>query len=216
MARMADGTYVPASVPSRALHGNHQKLLVVVQYYDGDKQAAEELSELIADLERIRNNAADIMIFRRYDAGEFSQSVLTKLRDKFNNVYYERSKRKDAKGYPFGPNQMWSDLVTMIGQSPGWYSKYYAFLPLESDCVPMRPGWINELVEEFHVAKSKNFAAVGHIHSNPIEHLNGVAVYDSHLWKWFRATSSMAPIHKSPTTSTTARVSCLWRSIHLW
>lgn len=183
MARMADGTYVPASVPSRALHGNHQKLLVVVQYYDGDKQAAEELSELIADLERIRNNAADIMIFRRYDAGEFSQSVLTKLRDKFNNVYYERSKRKDAKGYPFGPNQMWSDLVTMIGQSPSWYSKYYAFLPLESDCVPMRPGWINELVEEFHVAKSKNFAAVGHIHSNPIEHLNGVAVYDSHLWK---------------------------------
>ncbi len=183
MARMADGTYVPASLPSRVAHGNHQKLLIVLQYYDGDKQAAEELGELIADLERIRNNVADIMVFRRYDAGEFSSSVLTKLRDKFGLVHYERSKRKDAKGYPFGPNQMWSDIVTMIGQSAAWYSKYYAFLPLESDCVPMRPGWINELVEEFRLAKSKNFAAVGHIHDNPIHHLNGVAVYDSHLWK---------------------------------
>ena len=183
MAQMADGTYVPASVPSRALHGNHQKLLIVIQYYDGDKQAAEELAELIADLERIRNNLADVMVFRRYDAGEFSQSVLAKLRDKFDKVYYERSKRKDAKGYPFGPNQMWSDLVTMIGQSPVWHSKYYAFLPLESDCVPMRPGWIVELVEEFRIAKSKNFAAVGHIHDNPIRHLNGVAIYDAHLWK---------------------------------
>jgi hypothetical protein len=183
MARMANGTYVPASMPSRALHGNHQKLLIVLQYFDGDKEAAEELALLIADLERVRNNQADIMVFRRYDAGEFSVGVLEKLRDKFNKVHYERGRRRDAKGYPFGPNQMWADLVTMIGQMPRWYENYYAFLPLESDCVPMRPGWINELIEEFRVAKTKNFAAVGHIHSNPVEHLNGVAVYDSHLWK---------------------------------
>lgn len=183
MARMANGTYVPASLPSRALHGNHQKLLIVLQYFDGDKQAAEELGELIADLERVRNNQADIMVFRRHDANEFSVAVLQKLRDKFNKVYSETSRRRDAKGYPFGPNQMWSDIVTLMGQVPQWYNNYYAFLPLESDCVPTRPGWINELVEEFRVAKAKNFAAVGHIHTNPVEHLNGVAVYDTQLWK---------------------------------
>lgn len=183
MARMANGTYVPASMPSRALHGNHQKLLIVLQYFEGDKEAAEELGLLIADLERVRNNLADIMVFRRHDAGEFSVSVLEKLRDKFNKVYYEQSRRRDAKGYPFGANQMWSDLVTMMGQMPRWYENYYAFLPLESDCVPTRPGWINELVEEFRVAKSKNFAAVGHVHSNPVDHLNGVAIYDTRLWK---------------------------------
>lgn len=183
MARLADGSYVPASVPSRALHGNHQKLLIVLQYFDGDKEAVEELALLIADLERVRNNQADIMVFRRYDAGEFSVGVIEKLRDKFNKVYYERSRRRDAKGYPFGPNQMWSDLVTMMGQMRQWHENYYAFLPLESDCVPTRPGWIGELVEEFRVAKTKNFAAVGHIHTNPVEHLNGVAIYDTHLWK---------------------------------
>lgn len=181
MARMADGSYVPASLPSRALHGNHQKLLIVLQYYEGDKIAAEELALLIADLERIRNNQADVLVFRRHDAGEFSVSALEKLRDKFDKVYYEQSRRRDAKGYPFGPNQMWADLVAMMGQMPRWYENYYAFLPLESDCVPMRPGWIGELVEEFRIAKSKNFSAIGHIHSNPIEHLNGVAIYDTKL-----------------------------------
>lgn len=183
MARMADGTYVPASLPSRAIHGNHQKLLIVIQYYEEDKESAEDLAVLISELERVRNNQADIMVFRRHDAGEFSSGVLDRLRDKFDKVYYEKCRRKDARGYPFGPNQMWSDLVTMIGQSPRWYGSYYAFLPLESDCTPLRPGWISELVEEFRIAKSKNFAAIGHIHSNPIEHLNGVAVYDSQLWK---------------------------------
>lgn len=182
MARMADGTYVPASMPSRALPANYQKLLIVLQYFDGDKEAMEDLALLIADLERVRNNQADILIFRRHDAGEFSIGVIEKLRDKFNKVHYERSRRRDAKGYPFGPNQMWSDLVTMMGQMRQWHQNYYAFLPLESDCVPTRPGWIGELVEEFRIAKAKNFAAVGHIHSNPIEHLNGVAIYDSHLW----------------------------------
>jgi hypothetical protein len=183
MARMADGTYVPASVPSRAAHGNHQKLLIVLQYFDGDKESVEELALLIADLERVRNNQADILVFRRHDAGEFSVAALGKLRDKFNTVHYEQSRRRDAKGYPFGPNQMWADLVTMMGQMRQWNENYYAFLPLESDCVPMRPGWIGELVEEFRTAKSKGFAAVGHIHTNPIEHLNGVAIYDTHLWR---------------------------------
>lgn len=183
MARMADGTYVPASQPSRVLHGNHQKLLIFLQYYEGDKTEAEELGSLIADLERVRNHAADIMVFRRFDASEFSSAVLQKLRDKFDNVYFETSRRRDAKGYPFGPNQMWSDIVTLMGQVPRWRDNYYAFIPLESDCTPLRPNWIGELIQEFKLAKSKNYAAVGHIHSNPIEHLNGVAVYDSNLWK---------------------------------
>lgn len=183
MARMADGTYVPASQPSKVLHGNHQKLLIFLQYYEGDKAEMEDLGSLIADLERVRNRAADIMVFRRFDASEFSSAVIQKLKDKFDNVYVETSRRRDAKGYPFGPNQMWSDIVTLMGQVPKWRDNYYAFLPLESDCTPLRPGWIAELIEEFKLAKSKNFAAVGHVHTNPIEHLNGVAVYDSNLWK---------------------------------
>jgi hypothetical protein len=176
---------MPASIniqPQPFVPGNHQKLLIVLQYYNGDKEAAEDLATLIADLERIRNNQADILVFRRHDAAEFDSAVLTRLRDKFSTVHYERSRRQDASGYPFGPNQMWSDLVTMLGQKSGWYNNYYAFLPLESDCVPVRPGWISTLIEDFKIAKAKGYSAIGHVHRDPVEHMNGVAVYDTRIW----------------------------------
>lgn len=183
MMRMPDGSYQPAQRPARPINVHRKKLLIVIQYYENDRESAEELGTLIADLERVRNTIADILVFRRADAKEYSRGTLDKLRDKFDKVFFETSRRRDARGYPFGPNQMWSDLVTLMGQVPQWRDNYYAFLPLESDCTPLRPGWIGELAEEFRLAQAKGYAAVGHIHANPVQHLNGVAVYDSNLWK---------------------------------
>ena len=182
MMQMSDGSLVPVSQPSRAQHGNHQKLLLVIQYFEGDKAAAEELGALIADLERVRNRTADILIFRRADASEYSNDVIIRLRDKFDNVFVESCRRNDAKGYPFGPNQMWADLVCVMGQMPQWRDNYYAFLPLEADCVPVHPGWVNGLADEFKVAKARNYSVVGHVQESPIRHMNGVAVYDTKLW----------------------------------
>lgn len=182
MMVMNDGTYVPVSQPNRAQHGSHQKLLIIIQYYEGDKSAAEDLGALIAGLERVRNHTADVMIFRRFDASEYSIEIITRLRDKFDTVFVETSRRRDAKGYPFGPNQMWADIVSLMGQMPQWYDNYFAFLPLESDCVPVHPNWINELSKEFKVSKTENYSAIGHIHDSPVKHMNGVGVYDSRLW----------------------------------
>jgi hypothetical protein len=183
MMRMPDGTYQPTLKPARPINTQRKKLLIVIQYYEQDREQAEELGTLIADLERVRNTVADILVFRRADATNYSLGVLEKLRDKFDRVFFETCRRRDAKGYPFGPNQMWGDLVTLMSQSNQWRDNYYAFLPLESDCTPVHPGWINELIEEFRVAQARGYAAIGHIHENPVQHLNGVAVYDTNLWK---------------------------------
>lgn len=183
MMRMGDGSYQPVSRPSFGAQTHNQKFLIVLQYYEGDRESAEELGALIADLERVRNKEADILILRRHDASDFDRGIRTKLEDKFEKVYFETCRRRDAKGYPFGPNQMWSDIVTLIGQVPQWRNNYYAFIPMESDCTPVHPGWIGELIEEFRNARAHNYAAVGHIHSDPVEHLNGVAVYDSNIWR---------------------------------
>lgn len=183
MMRMGDGSYQPVSRPSLASQTHNQKFLVVLQYYEGDREAAEELGALIADLERVRNKDADILILRRHDANEFDRGIRTKLEDRFEKVFFETCRRRDATGYPFAPNQMWSDIVTLVGQVPQWRDKYYAFIPMESDCTPLHPGWIGELIEEFRNARAHNYAAVGHIHASPVEHLNGVAVYDTNIWR---------------------------------
>ena len=86
---MAHGTYAPVAHSNPNIPLAHQKLLIVIQYYDGDKESAEDLASLIADLERIQNKEADILIFRRFDASEFSRSVRSKLEDKFDKVYFD-------------------------------------------------------------------------------------------------------------------------------
>ncbi len=190
MVRMSDGRYVPASRPFDARKVTQTKLLLILQYYEGDKQAAEELGSLIADLERVRNRNTDVMIFARHDATEYDRTIRTKLEAKFDKVVFQRCRRKDAKTYPFASNEMFYDLVTLVGQFAPWKDDYFAFLNLESDCTPLHPGWIAELVDQFQIAKARGYSAIGHLCINtvgpakgPPDHMNGVAVYSTDFWK---------------------------------
>lgn len=183
MTRMADGRMVPAQTSFNGNATRQNKLLVVLQYYDGDKAAVEALGTLISDLERIRNRNADILIFGRADAAEFDPSVKAKLASKFDKVTFLRCRRKGSRSYPYGPNEMFYDLVTLLGQTSPWRDDYFAFLNLEADCTPLHPGWIAELAHAFKDAKAHGYAAIGHIHENPTPHMNGVAVYDIDIWK---------------------------------
>lgn len=183
MTRMADGRMVPAQTSFNGNATRQNKLLVIVQYYDGDKAEAESLGTLIADLERIRNRNADILIFGRADAAEFDPAVRAKLASKFDKVNFLRCRRKGSRSYPYGPNEMFYDLVTFLGQTSPWKDDYYAFLNLEADCTPLHPGWIAELAHAFKDAKAHGYAVIGHIHENPAPHMNGVGVYDIDIWK---------------------------------
>jgi len=174
------GKIVPISRPSNAAATKKAKLLVCIQFYEGDRDAAEGLALLIADLERTRCHDADILLVNRADCRPLGPTVKTKLAAKFNKVLEHKCRRTDAKGYPHGPNQMFSDLVMLMGQRP-LVEDYYAFVNLETDCVPTRPGWISELAEAWRAAKLTGKSVIGFIHDNPIPHLNGVAVWASEI-----------------------------------
>lgn len=180
MVRLANGQFVPAQTLSRSQP--NRRFLVVVQYFEGDKRDAEDLCALIADLERVKNRDADILLFARADATEPSHDIKTKLEAKFERVLFERCRRKDAKGHPWGANGMFYDLVTLFGQVAPWAERYFAFVPLEPDCVPTRPGWIHELIAAFRSADASGRGCAGFIHNDPIRHMNGVGVYAIDIW----------------------------------
>ena len=184
VVRAADGTIYKAAVIGPITKRVDKKLLVVIQYWHGDMQPASELADLIADLERIPNQEADIMIFGRWDAPDFPIGSVSRLREKFGTVHVRRCRRLNSPGYPFGSNQMFFDLVQLLGESQ-WKQQYFGFINLESDCVPTRPGWINELILEAKREFATGKLAVGHINEKPVKHLNGVAVYSSDLCKVF-------------------------------
>lgn len=181
MIRTGAGRMVPVSKPFGAQRPITKKFLVVIQHYDGDVEFAEELASLICDLERTRNHDADIMLVRRADSRQMSTTVISKLESKFDTVHYHRC-RRHAKGYPFSPNEMWYDLVMLMAQTAPYASDYYAFVNLEPDAVPTRPGWIGELIAAWKDANSEGKAAIGFIHDNPRRHMNGLAVYASDLY----------------------------------
>lgn len=181
MIRTGTGRMVPVSKPFGAQKPTTKKLLIVLPYYDGDVDFAEKLASLICDLERTRNHDADVMIFRRSDSRWMSTTTQEKLASKFDTVLTHTC-RRHAKGHPYGCNEMWYDLVMLMAQTAPYANDYYAFIPLESDAVPTRPGWIAELISEWKVANSEGKAAIGFIHNDPRRHLNGVAVYAADLY----------------------------------
>lgn len=184
--RMADGKLVPKVMNMGRNPPPSRKMLIVVSYYEGDKADAEDLLSLLAELERVKVKEADLMIAKRFDATEISNSLLQKLTEKFDKVSLHNSRRRDGTGHPFGCNQMFFDIVTMLGQMPVYTNAYYAFLNLEPDCVPTRPGWITELANAFKTSEAiHGKSALGFIHNDPVPHMNGVAVYAIDIWKRF-------------------------------
>jgi hypothetical protein len=178
MVRMQSGKMVPAHAVGQA-KVKPKKFLVVIQHYPGDITAAEELASLIADLERTRNHDADILLFRRADSREIATLVQQKLAAKFDNVLTLKSRRTDARGHPWGCNAMFYDLIALMTDMPVLRDSYYAFVNLETDAVPTRPGWIRELIDEWKQAVSRGKYAVGEIRTDPRPHLNGLAVYSA-------------------------------------
>ena len=182
MVRMADGRYMPAQTTFSTRANVPKKFLVVLQYWEGDKAQTEELASLIADLERIRNTSVDVMLFRRYDASEISRTIISKLEAKFGKVMQVKC-RRTAKGYPYGANAMFYDLVALLAQFAPYNVEYNAFINVESDCCPTQAGWIGKLWQDWKDAEMQGHACIGHIQENPVRHLNGVGVYAIDMWK---------------------------------
>jgi hypothetical protein len=159
-----------------------RKLLIVINYYSGDRDMARKLGELIADLEPGTNEKADIAFHRRFDAEQMPNLVKDKLLSKFSKVLEFKCRRMNAVGYPFGPNEMFYDILERLGNRD-WQLEYYAFLNLEADCCPLAPEWIDKMIESYEEAWNSGKSAAGHVCQDPVKvHLNGVAIYSTDFW----------------------------------
>lgn len=153
-----------------------RKLLIVVNFFDGDHDQAATLCHLLADLESVKSPYADILLYRRSDARPMEEEVRSKLLTRFANVHQLKCRRLNAVGYPLGPNEMFCDLLEAI-RAPQWKSAYYAFYNMEADCVPLCHNWIQLLADEYKKTYEDGVYAIGHICDKPMEHLNGASVY---------------------------------------
>lgn len=150
------------------------KLLIVAQYWAGDLLQMQELLKLVADLEPGFNEKADFLIFPRVDTNTREFKIAPHLSQKFN-VSDSRSTRQD-RGWPFGPNGVAMDAFKHTHElfKAGKFG-YDAAMLMESDCVPLRKGWIGELLDEWN---GQQGLFLGHWDGDetsraPASHMNG-------------------------------------------
>ena len=157
------------------------KILLVMQYFAGDKPAAMELSRLICDIEREVCPWADFAFLARSDC-DHDPDTAAYMRANFEHVHLLQSTRR-SKGWPGGPNAMFMDLCRIVHEKTAageW--AYDAIMLLESDDLPLRSTWIKELHDEWHAGTQLVLGDwVGRGDSLTHSHVNGNLLFSPEL-----------------------------------
>lgn len=174
-----------------------RKVLLVLPYWEGDIERVDMLAQLIANLERVFNPHVDVLFFGRKDAQVGpSPTTMEIVKRRFANVYHLSGQTDGAGnyavGFPWAANDVWLDLVSRMA-SAQWGKTYRCFINMEWDCVPTRPGWLNELAREFDSAVARGKRIVGAYQATPAPHYNGVAVYSTDIGTRARITDASIP-----------------------
>ena len=161
------------------------KILLALQYWDGDKDQAVKLLDLFSKTIDPKNEFADILIYYRADSSAPNQQTLERLNVPFERVWCLKSKNV-MHGWPNGCNQLWSDLVTdayirssqsSTNNAPEW-ACYKAVFTIESDSCPIKKSWLKELSEEWDrhnacvlgtwLPNNDEHEGLGHINGNAL------------------------------------------------
>jgi len=124
------------------------KILLAIQYWNGDRAAALKLASFLADLEPKHSDLADFLFVARFDSS-IDQATVNKVARKFNVYSYISQGR--GTGWPHGCNDLFLGTI-------GWFyhkasaaqiPNYKAVFAFEADGIPMRRDWIAGLHAEW-------------------------------------------------------------------
>lgn len=162
-----------------------QKILLALQFWNGDKVEAMKRARLIADLSFKHSDKADFLFFSRFDTTHDPETIKHVSR-KFDTHYAVNRRR--GIGWPSGCNDLFFGMVDWVysQKEAGRVPDYKAILAFEADSCPLHSNWINQLSESWDKAKSK-------IHGPLLEngpHVNGNCLVSAEMkfLKWLSRT----------------------------
>lgn len=153
-------------------------LLLALQFHKGDKEQAMALARLLADLGPSPHH---LLFYARYDC-DHDAATIDYCAQAFAGTHHASSKRK-ISGWPIGPNAMVMDLFQLshLKHKRGEWD-YSGIMLLESDCVPLRRTWLDEIHQEWAEGKQ---LVLGHWigqKNNPNQsHMNGNLIFSPRL-----------------------------------
>jgi hypothetical protein len=156
-----------------------RKILLALQYWDGDKANAMQVARLIADLEPRLCERADFLFVSRFDC-QHDQSSVEYCSRKFKMRTH--ISRRRATGWPWGCNELWFETMQYVYEHTVADRReplYKAVLTFEADAFPLCPNWISILSDSWDDCRPANI--VGSLLQHPGPHVNGNALFSCDL-----------------------------------
>jgi hypothetical protein len=204
----------------------NRKMLVVLSYWESDRQHAGDLARYLVDLEPAHSKSADFLVVNRFDCKRDPQ-IVTALSRKFN-VFQHTSQRRET-GWPQGCNGLFFGSMEWV-----WSMKqarrladYKCIFNCESDGAPLVPDWIDRLRAEWDVVnKNGPVVLAGPLVEHPREHINANALLSCDLkfltWLTRRVSTvrsggwdyALAPLFKKMGWANILCMRSLWGTQH--
>lgn len=156
------------------------KLVLALQYWEGDKDNAMQLARFIADLEPGYREDVEFCFIKRFDA-TFDAETMGYVSNKFLVRVIDTDKHSNP-GYPQSANFM--SYSTM--QAAKFWTDVKAVLLFEYDCIPVQKNWINQLLVEWDRAAGQGALVLGSWRpaNNPLGHINGNMLFSPRLTQY--------------------------------
>jgi hypothetical protein len=174
------------------------KILIALQFWQGDKDAALRLARFLADIEPKHSDLADFILVKRFDCKTplKDQEIVPALSRKFN-LYAYTSPRRET-GWPMGCNGLW--LATMEWARSMMEARrvpnYKAIFCCESDGCPLFSDWVERMSAAWDNAnRDKPVVQAGPMVGVPALHINGNCLMSGDLkfLKWVTQRAVIPP-----------------------
>jgi hypothetical protein len=162
------------------------KILIALQFWEGDRAAALNLANFLADLEPRHTPLADFVFVHRADCRPPGPEVSYMSR-KFNTFVY-KSPRSET-GWPQGCNALmestveWAYCMMEANRIP----RYKSIFLCEADGGPVSRDWVAKMSHAWDVANARKPVVIaGPLVFGPSEHINGNCMLSGDLsfLKW--------------------------------
>lgn len=149
-----------------------KKILLLLQFWEGDRDQAMRTARLIADLQPGFCDIADFMFVARFDSTNDGKTMDYVSR-KFHVHSHVNTGRRGV-GWPSGCNDLFFGSIDHVysHRLAERLPDYKAVLTFEADCCPLHPEWVSTLSAAWDKAGTKMY---GPVVSGPgmNEHCNG-------------------------------------------
>lgn len=160
------------------------KILVVMEYWDGDREAAEAVAIQAANLLDSKSYIVSLALVHRFDATPIPTKTVQNLHDKFKKVLVQRCPRQ-GQGFPFGCNELSYWTLNWPLHDPEVFADTEAIMILEADCVFTRRNWDVELLSEWRKTQAEGKLICGNVipfgFDGFTSHVNAASMYSKDI-----------------------------------